>query len=212
MNWDDWEMIWRRQEPPVGATADIATIKQTFEAKRRKFARGLMLRDYAEAGAGVLVSIVFAYIGWHLKKYGWWLAIATGVILGVTAFFLRERRRVHRSRLGASATLLAKLDAEIAELRHQRRLLANLWPWYLGPIVLAWAIAGAAMLAEMQTDPVGRAVLRHPIFLGLAGGYVALCFGLFWWAWKANRRGAAKRIDPRIEELEKLRRELLTPP
>ena len=74
MNWNDWEMIWRRQEKPVGAAADVAVLKQTFEEKRRKLARNLFVRDVAEAAAGVFVSLVLAYLGWHLKKIAWPIA------------------------------------------------------------------------------------------------------------------------------------------
>ena len=27
MNWDDWEMIWRRPQLPLGAAADLASLR-----------------------------------------------------------------------------------------------------------------------------------------------------------------------------------------
>ena len=36
MNWNDYEAVWKRQELPVGADADLATLRETFETKRRK--------------------------------------------------------------------------------------------------------------------------------------------------------------------------------
>jgi len=211
MNWNDWEMIWRRQEPPVGAAADLAMLKETFEPKRRKLARGLFARDILEAAAGVLVAVVFAYMGWHMKRIGWPMAVAVALVLGVAGFFVRERVRARRRRLGADAPLLAKLDAEIAELRHQRRLLWNIWPWYLGPIVAAWAIVGDTAFANM--DAIGREMtLHHPLGLGFTAGYVVLCGALFWGVWKVNRRAVRTHLDPRIEELEKLRRDLTAQP
>ena len=211
MNWNNWEMIWRRQEPPIGATADLAMLRETFETKRRKLARGLFARDLLEAAAGLLVAGVFSDMGWHMKSNGWPIAVAVVLVLGVTGFFVRERLRARRQRLGPDAPLLAKLEAEIAELRHQRRLLWNVWPWYLGPIVAAWTIVGVTAVAAAfaQTNVVGREMLKHPLVLGFLGGYVLLCLGLFWGVWKLNRRAVRTQIDPRLEELEKLQRDLL---
>jgi hypothetical protein len=207
MNWNDWEMIWRRQEAPVGAAADVTLLKQTFEAKRRKLARRLFVRDVLEAAAGVLVAGALVYLRWHMKYAGWPIVIALALVLGVTGFFVRERIRTRRQRLGADAPLLAKLDADVAELQHQRRLLWNVWPWYLGPLAIAWAIVGATALAN--TDAVGREMLKHPLVLGFTGGYFVLCLVLFWVVWAVNRRVVRTHLDPRLEELEKLRRELL---
>lgn len=207
MNWHDWQMLWQRQEEPVGATADVALLKQAFEDKRRKLARSLFVRDIAEAAAGVFVSVVLAYMGWHLKKIGWPIAIAEVSVLGVTGFFVRERIRTRRQRLGADAPLLTKLDADIAELRHQRRLLWNVWPWYLGPLAIAWAIV--VVTAFANTDAIGREMLKDPLVLGFTGGYVVLCIVLAWVVWKVNRRAVRTHLDPRLEELDKLRREIL---
>ena len=38
MNWNDYEAVWKRQALPVGADADLATLRETFETKRRKMA------------------------------------------------------------------------------------------------------------------------------------------------------------------------------
>jgi hypothetical protein len=210
MNWSDWEMLWRHQEQPFGAAADVAMLRQTFEAKRRKLARSLFVRDIAEAAAGVFVAGALVYMRWHKKSVGWPIVIAVALVLGVTGFFIRERIRTRRLRLGAGAPLLAKLEAEIAELQHQRRLLWNVWPWYLGPIVVAWAIVGVTALAN--TDATGRAMLTHPLVIGFIAGYFVLCVLLFWAVWAVNRRAVRTQLDPRLEELANLRRELLGRP
>jgi hypothetical protein len=38
--------------------------------------------------------------------------------------------------------------------------------------------------------------------------YGMVVAGAFWFAWFINRRAVRNRIDPRLEELEELRREL----
>lgn len=205
MNWNDYEAIWKRQELPVGALADFEKLKAGFESKRRKFAVTLFVRDLLEAAAGLLVAGVLAGIWWHMGAQGWPMAGAILLILGISAFFLRERLRARRFRLGLDATLLAKVEADLRELRHQRDLLLNLWRWYLGPCL-------AAMLVFCFT--VARAI--PPAFWtalksqSAAIAWIALYFAVilpacFWGAWALNRRVVRKGIEPRIAELVKLR-------
>jgi hypothetical protein len=203
MNWNDWETIWKRQELPRGADADLATLRETFEAKRRKSANALLVRDVLEASAGVVVCAAFALMWWKQGRAGWPIAGAMLLILGVTGFFVRERLRSFRARLGADAPLLAKLEAEIAELRHQRVLLLGIWKWYLAPI-------GAAIVIVCLTITRNRPawdVSRGGLFLG---GYFLFCLLLFVAVWALNRRAVRRRIEPRLVELEKLRSDLLS--
>ena len=212
MNWNDWEAVWKRQEPPIGAAADIGDLRRTFEAKRRKLSRTLLARDASEAAAGVLVSAFLAWSWWKMGREGWPIGIAIALTLGVSAFFCYERVRAHRGRLGPDAPVIAKLDDEISELRHQRRLLHGVATWYLAPIGASWLIVVVT---------AGRAAARHAppgFFAGLMGnpvtaGFIILYFLVvtplcFWGAWFLNRRAVLRGIDPRIEELEKLRRDM----
>jgi xanthosine utilization system XapX-like protein len=205
MNWSDYEAIWKRQELPVGAGADLAALRETFETKRRKLAATLFVRDILEASAGLFVSGVFAYAGWHLPKVAWPIAIAVALILGVTGFFIRERIRAHRSRLGADAPLLAKLEADIAELRHQRRLLLSVAVWYIAPLALAVVIFGITVGMNLSPWAVGR----DPLFQVCMWTFN---FCLYWFVWVINRRAVRKQIDPRLEELEKLHQTLRSLP
>jgi hypothetical protein len=206
MNWNDYEAIWKRQKLPVGARADLAVLRETFESKRRKMAATLFVRDIVEASAGVVVTIAFVLIWWKQGRAGWPIALAIGCILWVTGFFIRERIRAHRNRLGADASLLAKLEAEIAELRHQQRLLLNVWTWYLAPCLVAILIVLATILLNA---PV-KAVADHLLIVGgFFGAYLVLLGFVFWLIWFANRRAVRKGIEPRLEELEKLHESLL---
>jgi uncharacterized membrane protein len=201
MNWNDYEAVWKRQELPVGANADLANLRETFETKRRKMAATLFLRDILEASAGVAVSIALAFTWWQQKTAGWPIALAIILTLGVTGVFIKERIRTRRNRLRPDASLLAKLEADITELSHQRRLLLNVWKWYLAPLAAAIAIVVA-------TISYNRAPWqRDPVFLGCYGLFCAL---LFWGVWALNRQAVRKQIDPRLAELEKLRRDILT--
>ena len=200
MNWNDYEAVWKRQELPIGATADLASLRETFETKRRKMAATLFARDILEASAGIFVSVALGLAWWQLKKGGWPIGLAIALTLGVTGFFIKERLRAHRNRLGPEASLLDKLDAEIAELDHQRRLLLGVWKWYLAPLAAAIAIVVATIRYNRQPWE------RDPVFLACYGVFCAL---LFWGVWALNRQAVRRQIDPRLAELEKLRHDIL---
>lgn len=213
MNWSDYEAIWKRQALPAGAAADVTELRHSFEARRRKLAATLLMRDVLEGSAGLLVAGVFAFVWWHLGREAWPIGLAILLLLGLTGFFVRERIRTHRRRLGPEAALLAKLEAELAELRHQRRLLLNVWLWYLAPCAGAIGCFGFAVVRKMVRDlppEYFTKLLEQPMLIaGIVGYCVVLLPLLFWGVWKMNRRAVRKNIEPRIEELEKLQRDLL---
>ena len=197
MNWNDYEAVWKRQELPIGANADLANLRATFETKRRKLAAAIQVRDFAEAGAGLIIAAAYAFFWWQLGRAGWPLAFGIVLILGVVGFFVRERLRARRLRLGADAPLVAKVEADIAELRHQCHLIRSLWAWYLAPCAGAIAIQCWVI--------VRRATAWSPVH----ELWFLLCLGLFfavtfWLAWLLNRQALRKQLEPRLVELEKL--------
>jgi hypothetical protein len=103
--------------------------------------------------------------------------------------------------LGSDAPLLAKLEADLAELRHQRRLLLNVGKWYLTPCIAAAAVVACT------------ALVHAPIALSaklLAGVIMLLILALTCWGvWALNRWAVRKCLDPRLEELEKLHQALI---
>ena len=213
MNWNDYEAVWKRQELPVGSAADLAGLRATFETKRRKLAATLIFRDFLEAGAGLLVAGVFAFVWWQIGPPAWPMAFAIALILGVSGFFVRERFRARRQRAGAEASLVAKVEADIAELQHQRHLLRTVWKWYLAPCAGAIAIVAATLVRILILKaPPGflTAFWEHPAALAWIIFYFAVVLPVFFWgAWALNRRAVRTGIDPRLEELEKLRGDLL---
>jgi hypothetical protein len=203
MNWNDVKATWAGQQLIPAPLADLKTLRQDFEAKQRRLARSLLWRDGREAAAGLLVAGTFAYIGWQMGNAGWPIALAVALMLGVTVFFIRERVRTRRERVGADAPFAVKLEAEIAELRRQRGLLLSVGTWYLAPCM------GAAAIVAVT------ALIHAPIPLSaklLAGVIMLLTLALTCWGvWALNRWAVQRNIDPRLRELEDLRRYLLPP-
>jgi hypothetical protein len=203
MNWNDYEAVWKRQEPPVGETADLAGLRTTLEARSRKLHGVLLVRDFGEAGAGLLVAAALAFAWWRLGRTAWPMALAIGLLLGISAFFIRERFRARRLRPDADAPMLAKVEADLSLLRRQCRLVRTLWAWYLGPCAAAVALTvGVIVRREPKWSP-----LRDPALLAGLGFLFAL---VFWFGWELNRRALRRRLEPRLAELEKLRRDILS--
>lgn len=212
MSWNDWEAAWRRQEPPVGATADVETVKQSFEANRRKLARTVLMRNVVEGGTGIVLTPVMVLITLHYGRAGWPLAISTALFFGVTCVFIVDLVRSLRHRVGPGASMLAKIDAEIAELSHQRRLIGTWWAWYLLPGILAGGIAFVTLgRLNYGEAPPGflTNLLTTPITLAWIVILLVLPSYFLIGVWRDLRK-ALKYAQLRLDELEKLRRYLLS--
>ena len=211
MNWSDYESVWKRQELPTGAAADVAHIRATFEIKRQKFRGTLLVRDMTEGLLGTLGAIGFLGYAWKMGRAGRPVALGALLILGVSLVFVRDFLRRRRLRIGPEAALLTKLDAEIAELQHQRRFLSHIGLWYFLPYLAALPLIyipiflhlgvrlPSDLLITLLTTP------RSAVFIYLIVAIVVCALVL---VWRDARDAGKKRINPRIEELERMRRDL----
>lgn len=195
MKWSDCEALWVRQEVPAGAAAEIAALEATFEARRQRAAAARLVRDVLEGSAGPLVCVGFALLWWRTGSSGWPIALAILLVLGVSTLVFRARLRARRGRPGAEAPLLTKVEADIAELRRERRQLLTMRTWYLGPVFAAILLVPALLSL--------RLLAWGPWF---SAGFYLVVSAL---AWVVNRREVRRRIDPRLDELERLQRGLL---
>ncbi len=214
MNWNDYEAVWKRQKLPIGAAADLADIRATFELKRRKLESTLRVRYITDGVLGVLTALGFLGYAWWIGRAGWPIAIGAALILGVSWVFVRDHQRRRRHQVGPEATLLTKLDAEIAELHHQRRLLRHIGLWYFLPYLAAGVLISATVVHRLRIKPPPGLLVdllttpRSAIFIYLT---VAIVVAGLWLVWRDARDAGKKRIDPRLQELEKMRRDLFGP-
>jgi hypothetical protein len=200
MNWDELKGVWRGQADERSSAPDLRALEATFAIRQQKLATQLFWRDVREATAAVLVAAVFGYVGWQMGATGWPMVIAVALLLALAGFFVRERWRVRAESAGPDAPLLARLDAEIAEQHHQRRLLQTVGWWYLGPSLGAAMILIVVVVAHAPLPQAARWV---------AGGVMTGIMALVGWAVLAlNRRAMRESIEPYLRELETQRAEL----
>jgi hypothetical protein len=212
MNWNEWEMIWRRQQTPVGAGADLALLKQTFEKQRRKLRRSILVRDVSEGVTGLALFTLLAFISTQAGVSGWRVWTGLTLLLGVSLVFAFDFIRAHRSRVPGDATILVKIDAEIAELRHQRRLLARIGLWYFLPMAASFVLIASAWAARIGREippSMLHDALNTPkkiiwlVSTGVITGAATV------WVWREQAKSMRTRVNPRLEELNKLREDFL---
>lgn len=201
MNWNDYETAWKRQPLSAGGEVDLAGLRKSFEDKHRKMATALLVRDWVEIAACGAVVMCYLWF-WHKSgPAGWPLGVSILLFLGVAAFFLRERRRARRNRPAVDASVKAKVEADLAELHHQRWLLLKVWLWYIAPCAVAMLLHVSVIVRQSRHwNPTWEL-----ISIGIAGLLIALAC---WFAWTINREAVRKQIEPRIAELEKLHHEI----
>lgn len=198
MNWTEFERTWQaalpRYQPP---TWDVGQ----FEQQRRRLARTLARRDWLEAGVSFGVAAFFAAILSLLGRAAApaWGAVAILVVMG--AVFVRERRRARALAPAPDAPLRQRIEAEIAELEHQRRILGSVLWWYVLPFVAVVALLLWGAHAALPGPVTPEAWLRM-------AGFGALCVavgGVVVWL---NRFAVRRDIEPQLRDLERLRAEL----
>jgi hypothetical protein len=201
MNWNDYEAVWKRQELPVGFAADVTSLRESFDAKSRKMAGALFARDLLESGIGLMLCVGLLFLWWTSGRAGWPYGLSALLIFVVSGRFIRERLRARKAKVRADASLLAKVEADIVELRHQRHLLKTARTWFLAPVFAVYMAVSAQMTLHSQS----WALARNPYFRAAHLSIYLLLVLLASWI---NRRAVRTEVDPRIAELEKLKADL----
>ncbi len=201
MSLSDYEDVWKRQKPPIGANADLEMLKDTFDTKHRKQAANLRVRDYAEGSAGLIVSIVFGFVWWQQGAAGWPMAFAIILMLFVSGVYVREHIRTRHQVVSINATMLEKVKHDLVQLRHQHRLFLTMWLWYLAPAFVAIYIVVYTISANRSEWHPLRSYSFH-------AGFMIFNVLIFWFVWFINRRDVRRQVEPRIAELEKLQQNL----
>jgi MFS family permease len=195
MNWNELQQFWQTQRPVVTPQAwDPAD----YERQRARLARTLARRDWLEAGVGLAVAIFFAVALVPLGSAAWpgWVSVV--LLLAMSAFFVRERRRSRRTTPPPEAPLIVRLEADIAELRHQCRMLNTVALWYVLPILLAIVLLFWGVRSAMPA-PLPPLWSWRLLFFTL--GTLGFAAFIIW----VNRVAVRTSLEPRLRELDSIR-------
>jgi hypothetical protein len=179
---DDIRNVWQNQ--PVENTPmpleEIRRKAQQFEKRIRR----RNLREYIAGGAGMVIFTVYLFIFKSLTA-----RIGSALIIAAMVCVLYQiYKRATPGTLPADLALTASLEFHRRELVRQRDLLRSVWLWYVAPF-----IPGIVVFGRGTNPPHGPASWLNAV------PFVSV-FGVIMWL---NYR-AAKRLDLRIAEIEKL--------
>lgn len=159
-----------------------------------KFQRRIWWRNAREYAAVAIVIVVFGY-------YCKWVPNAVAragsvmIIAGALYVAYQLHRRASSEDLPAGGAFEPCLGFHRRALERQRDALANVWSWYLGPMIpgLALFLVGTGVAEPI---PLRYRVLAAVIRAAVVGT-------VFWLVAKLNHR-AARKLQAQINELKAL--------
>ena len=181
---DNSVQIWQGQ-PVEGLKMSTDEIRK----RAGKFQSTIQWRNVREyAGALVAAGLFGSFL---LKNHDTLFRIAFGLFIAGLAYLVFQLQRKGSTKgLPEAMGAVPCLQFYRAELERQRDLLANVWTWYLAPLVPGFAVY---TIAFAVTYP-------HPAMLGALVLYDGVVAALFFLIWKMNVR-AARSLQRRIDEL-----------
>lgn len=194
MNPEDMKEAWQMSTAQPQLTVNPDLLLTEFRRNERTFTAMILCRDLREIGVAlVLIPIWIALGRWTESPWTWYLAIPG--LLWIAGFMLVDRRR-HARRPAPEAPLLQQVEASLAEVEHQIRLLRNVLWWYLLPLALPMFVF-FAHVSWRSWD--GSWVL-------LAAGQIPflIVIGVFAFVYWLNQYAVRKTLEPRREELQTL--------
>lgn len=176
--------IWQGQ-PVEGVKMSIEEIRN----RATKFEKKIYWRNVREnvAGAIAIVWLGFYFAGAHrvLDRSAFALLIA-----GMVYVMYQLHRQGAAKAMPPSMTVGPSLEFYREELERQRKLVSNVWTWYLGPFVPGLLLSVVASIAH---NPQPRHIAMLIFWYGLIAGF-------FVFAWWLNVR-AARCLKRMIGEL-----------
>lgn len=187
---EDMGKIWQNQKSE-GVRMSVDQIR----LKAGKYNSKILWRNAREYVAAAAVTIFFSFSFMQtndtLTRVGFGLIIASMLYV---CWHLHQQGAAHRmpENLGTANSL----EFHRQELVRQRDLVSGVWRWYLGPMIPGLAIL---MVAMGRTNP-GHVRNFGVFFTAYAIAMVLIFVAIGW----LNQR-AARRLQQRIDELDKLR-------
>jgi len=188
MKWEALQTSWQS----TNGTVEEAQLKQWVQAAKDRdhyLHRAVRRRDILETGIALLLVPVFGFFAWFLLGKGMWVAAFAAALLVAGCLYIPWRLRQARKLQPdpeMSTDMLVYLRAERDATEAQYHLLKGILRWYLGPI-------GAAVIL---------------LYFGVQGWslstlyYTLLVLGLYGVIYLLNQKAAARKVAPRIEQID----------
>lgn len=194
MKWESLQASWQSASGTV-EEAKWKQLMQDAKDRERKLHRTVRRRDILETSIALLLTPVFGFFAWSLLVKGMWVAALASAALVVCCLYIPWRLRQARKLQPdpeMSTDMLAYLRAERDATEAQVHLSKGILSWYLGPIGVA------VILLYFGIQGWSLTTLYYTLFV----------FGLFGVIYLLNQKAAARKIEPRIEQIDEQIREL----
>jgi hypothetical protein len=211
MNDKELADLWHSQREGRLIVNEDKVIQAIRDEHRREERRFFWL-NVREIAAAVFLFFVFGGFGIVAKTARWALFAAALLCLGIGLFLFCStiRQRVKESTFGDSVK--EQLQKAVSQMQHREQLFRNILWWYMLPGVLGWGVVLFGITYEVVfelIDELGAVgdmtTVALVFFWGFAAFvliYAVACFAFFAWVYRANRRAAATRYLPRLEQLK----------
>jgi len=183
--------MWQNQ-PTEGVRMSTAEV----QLQANKFQTKIWRRNAREY---VAASVVVLFFAWRMIGAGDAL-VRTGmalIIAGTCYVCWQLHVRGGSRSVPEDAGLSSGIAFQRAQLVRQRDTLANVWRWYLGPLIPGLVLMVVA---------IGRANPGHSRFIWLfIGIYLGVVAAVFFAIGRLNKRGA-RQLQRQIDELDEMSR------
>jgi drug/metabolite transporter (DMT)-like permease len=196
MSFDDVTRVWRDQPP--ASPAVMASLLTEVRRNQRDFAATILRRDLVEIVVGLGLAGAFVAMWWR-QGLPSFLVCASGAAF-VAGFLLVDRWRREKPR--PESSLREHVEQSLVDVEHQLGLLRNVLWWYILPLEVGLVLHVFDLWRQPDLQsPAGRLLA---VLMG------ALCLATGWFVYLLNQSTVRTTLQPRHEELRRLR-ESLTP-
>lgn len=200
MDPDKYQQAWRTQDSETRVTIDAELLRQEVRKGEQGFRSTIFWRDFREVGVALVMIPMWVYIGVvGALPWTWYLGVPAAIWL--IGFLLIDRRRHPQTPSEPGEPLLRCVERSLEQVEHQIWLLRNVFWWYLLPFFLPIT----AFFAHVSWDARDAGWIEAIAFFLLLTFFVA---GLYWWTYWINQQAVRKQLEPRRQELLRLRNSL----
>ena len=192
----DVSKIWQSQKSE-GVRMSVDEIR----LKAGKYNRKILWRNAREYVAAVAVTVFFSFSFTQTNDTLTRVAYVA-IIASVLYICWHLHQHGSASRMPENLGMANSLEFHRQELERQRDLVSGVWRWYLGPMIPGMVLL---LVALARTNP-GHVKNFGVVFTAYACLVVLVFAGVGW----MNLR-AARRLQRRIDDLDKLRGDPGTP-